>query len=214
MRVPLDTKKDVALPPFSSSETWDHQLQEDNINVSYQTFWNDFSHYSFYGRTQDMKRYRIPTTQTAQNYDTIDQESHASENTLFSDIDQYEVTPPQWEDAFGFTQNTRGANGKIESFLFDPMWLGPDSEPVEADFFAHIPQDFNLDIHTSGNILGVNPGDSKLLAMECDLRALRGSINVRRIKAENCNLEASQKIKVGSSLETHTLQAKAGPEGF
>lgn len=102
----------------------------------------------------------------------------------------------------------------IENFSFDPMWLGPDSEPVEADFFAHIPQDFNLDIHTSGNILGVNPGDSKLLAMECDLRALRGSINVKRVKAENCHLEAHQQIKIGSSLESHNLSAKAGKEGF
>ena len=64
MRVPLDTKKGYDNSQFSSDELWDHTLQEDNINVSYQTFWNDFSHYSFYGRTQDMKRYRIPVTKT------------------------------------------------------------------------------------------------------------------------------------------------------
>lgn len=29
--------------------------------------------------------------------------------------------------------------------------------------YAHIPQDFNLDIETNGNILGVNQGDSKFL---------------------------------------------------
>ena len=93
MRVPLDTKKGYANSQFPSDELWDHTLQEDNINVSYQTFWNDFSHYSFYGRTQDMKRYRIPVTKTDQIYDTIDQEG-SQENTLFSDKEKYESTPP------------------------------------------------------------------------------------------------------------------------
>lgn len=35
---------------------------------------------------------------------------------------------------------------------------------------AHIPEDFNLDIETQGNITGFNPNDSKLVSVEVILR--------------------------------------------
>ncbi len=38
--------------------------------------------------------------------------------------------------------------------------------PLESGTFnALIPEDFNLDIETTGDIIGVNHGDSKLVAM-------------------------------------------------
>ena len=55
---------------------------------------------------------------------------------------------------------------------------------------ALIPEDFNIDVITTGDIYGVNHGDSKLVAMVAKLVSHQGSIQVRRLRAEECKLQA------------------------
>jgi hypothetical protein len=67
-------------------------------------------------------------------------------------------------------------------------------------FSALIPEDFNLDVETTGDIFGVNHGDSKLVAMTAILKTMFGSIQVRRLRADTCLLQG-QGVQVVSSLE-------------
>ena len=51
--------------------------------------------------------------------------------------------------------------------------------PLEAGTFsALIPQEFNLEIETSGDIVGVNHGDSKLVAMVAVLVSKNGLVQI------------------------------------
>ena len=50
-------------------------------------------------------------------------------------------------------------------------------EPQQSGFLnALIPEDFNIDVETTGDIYGVNHGDSKLVAMVALLVSQYGSI--------------------------------------
>ena len=51
--------------------------------------------------------------------------------------------------------------------------------------YAHIPQDFDMDIETNGDINGVNPGDSKLLSLNLRLVSTDGVVQARRVKADD-----------------------------
>lgn len=78
---------------------------------------------------------------------------------------------------------------------------------------ALIPQDFNLDIHTSGNITGINHGDSKLLSLEASLHSTDGTVTCRRLRAEKCFLKGEQ-VQALSNLESLNLEVHAGEKGF
>ena len=79
---------------------------------------------------------------------------------------------------------------------------------------AHVPQDFNFEVCTGGNIRGVNPGDSKLMAMGVKVHSTGGGVTARRIKVNDCHLEAAGGVQISSSLEAHHLRCQAGPAGF
>lgn len=83
----------------------------------------------------------------------------------------------------------------------------------DGHFIAHIPQDFNLNINTNGDISGVNPGDSKLLTLESTLKTVDGDITLRRMKTNDCLLRGN-KVHVTSSLEAARLKCEAGQHGF
>lgn len=84
---------------------------------------------------------------------------------------------------------------------------------ADGQFYAFIPQDFNLDIETTGNIFGTNTGDSKLVATIVRLVSTSGTVTARRIKADDCFIQ-SQGIEILSSLESANLDCKAGELGF
>lgn len=75
-----------------------------------------------------------------------------------------------------------------------------------------VPEDFNLDVETTGNIKGVNPGDTKLVAMRVHLASSSGTVTARRIKADHCSL-AGTGVEILSSLEVANLQLQAGELG-
>ncbi len=86
--------------------------------------------------------------------------------------------------------------------------------PLEAGTFsALIPQEFNLEIETSGDIVGVNHGDSKLVAMVAVLVSKNGLVQIRRLRADTCRLEG-EGVQALSSLEARSLYIKAGIKGF
>ena len=73
---------------------------------------------------------------------------------------------------------------KLESFQYN------QSAFPYGKFIAHIPQDFSIDISTTGSIQGVNPGDSKLLAEKLSLVSKNGEgdVTARRIRANQASL--------------------------
>lgn len=75
----------------------------------------------------------------------------------------------------------------------------------DGQFYAFIPQDFNIDVQTTGNIFGTNAGDSKLVAMIVRLVSTSGTITARRIKADDCFIQ-SKGIEMLSSLESANLE--------
>ena len=70
--------------------------------------------------------------------------------------------------------------------------MSQDAAPASGHFCAHIPQDFNLDVQTNGNIRGVNPGDSKLLALNIRLHSELGAVIVRKMRCDDVNLKADK----------------------
>lgn len=139
-----------------------------NIDVSYSTFWNDFSHYSFYGNSES----------NAKGVDSpIAYNSHAEEDMLFADKDKFIDAPNT--DVVSFRGEPVGLN-MLEKFNCKSM--------DDGHFCAHIPQDFNVDIRTTGHISGINPGESKLLSLTTYMESLRGGITARRLKADKCSL--------------------------
>lgn len=76
-----------------------------------------------------------------------------------------------------------------------------------------IPQDFNLDLQASGDIVGQHSGDSKLLAMVAKLHSLEGNILLRRMRAGQCDLTAVG-VMSSSNVESSNLRVTAGAGGF
>ena len=70
-----------------------------------------------------------------------------------------------------------------------------------------------MDVKTTGNILGVNPGDSKLLGYTINLVSEYGSVTTRRMKANDAHL-SGKGIQTGSSLEAAHLYCNAGENGM
>ncbi len=56
--------------------------------------------------------------------------------------------------------------------------------------FAHIPQEFNVDIETNGNILGVNLEDSKFQGLLSRLitSGTDSYVKARRIRTDQCQI--------------------------
>ena len=71
---------------------------------------------------------------------------------------------------------------------------------------AWIPEDFNLDIHVSGDITGVNMKDTKLISKGISLVTDEGSVNVRKARNDECFISAPKGVKVGSYLESGDLK--------
>jgi hypothetical protein len=85
----------------------------------------------------------------------------------------------------------------------------------KKDVYAYIPQDFNLDIETTGHINGICPGDTKLIALEINLKSMFESIMCRKARADICTLNAENgAVSFSSSLESQRLDVVAGELGF
>ena len=173
----------------------DQASSEGRVDVSYSTFWNDFTHYSFY--SQDESK----TISSPVEYDELI--GKATEDMLFADKEKF-VDAPNSDDIFSYMEEPSGKN-KREIFTFKGK--------NDGHFCAHIPQDFNIDVRTNGNILGVNAGDSKLLALKVHLESLEGTVTARRLKTDDCYL-AGERVQINSSIEAAKLVCSAGPGGF
>ena len=68
-------------------------------------------------------------------------------------------------------------------------------------------------MRTTGNITGVNTGDSKLLALKINLQSDRGSVTARRMRSDDIHLKGSR-VQITSSIEASKLSCEAGPGGF
>ena len=174
------------------------------IDVSYSTFWNDFSHYSFYGEPTE----QYPAVRsTPLAYNNI--VGKATEDLLFADKEKF-VDGPNSNTFFNYDEQPYGEN-KREVFTYQR----PDSFPSHTGHFcAHIPQDFNIDVQTSGEIIGVCPGDSKLLSLTVRLESELGGVTARKMRCDECDIKAHNQVQIISSLEAGQLTCSAGQGGF
>lgn len=95
-------------------------------------------------------------------------------------------------------------DGAIRQECFEPQ--------IEGVMAALIPEDFNIDIQTTGDITGLNHGDSKLVAMQVVMHSQQHVV-FRRLRAETCSLQGAY-INASSSLEVQKLRVHAGKGGF
>ena len=98
--------------------------------MSYSTFWNDFSHYSFYSDSSESQAEAIDAPMT---YNSLKEE-----DMLFTDKEKFIHAP---NDLIAYSEQPSGQN-TIEQFSCQA--------PFDGHFCAHIPQDFNVDIRTTG----------------------------------------------------------------
>jgi hypothetical protein len=75
---------------------------------------------------------------------------------------------------------------------------------------AWVPEDFNLDVQTRGNITGVNMKDTKLISKGLELISEEGGVRLRRARNDRCLLVAERgSIDVWSYVESILCQACA-----
>ena len=65
-----------------SSFMFQNMKKEERVDVSYSTFWNDFSHYSFYGPPSS----KVSTISAPISYNQL---GKAGEDMLFADIEKF-----------------------------------------------------------------------------------------------------------------------------
>ena len=118
---------------------------------------------------------------------------------LFADENKY-INVENAPGLLDFSQSPANAENFREQFTYmgHPTTLG-------GLFCAQIPQDFNLDVHTTGSITGVNRGDSKLLALKVALQSERGAVTARRLRGDEILLRGGTGVQVSSSLEAQEL---------
>jgi len=66
-----------------------------------------------------------------------------------------------------------------------------------------------LDVETTGKIVGISLGESKLIALDLRMKSYSDAIMLRKARTETCEL-AADKIHVTSSLEAASLKVHAG----
>lgn len=74
--------------------------------------------------------------------------------------------------------------------------------------YAHIPQDFNIDIEVNGEITGLNLGDTKFLGSKARIvtSGVDSSIKARRLRTDDCQIQTIHgDILVGSYVESSNL---------
>ena len=116
-------------------------------DVNYSTFWNDFSHYSIYA----------PGASTSAA-PPIDYSAVNQDQSMFQELEQY-IDFENENIGVQFSRNEFAGDRWEENFEVQEL----EQQVGQFAMYAHIPQDFNLDIETNGSITGVNPGDSKFL---------------------------------------------------
>ena len=82
--------------------------------------------------------------------------------------------------------------------------------------FCHVPQDYNFDVEVNGSVLGVNPGDSKLLGNQARLvtTGKDSTVRVRRLRTDECFVKTvNGSVTVDSYIEAQRLhiQTQRGP---
>ena len=142
--------------------------------MSYSTFWNDFSHYTAYGRSNGG-----PVQETPLDYWDMSQfQGMFQDSALYVEKEAIEGLD------LVYSEDTFNGKNKMEC-------LNLNQAPSNLDVYAHIPQDFNLDVHTTGSISGFNQGDSKFLGMQARLVTSGASetISARRLRCDDCFIE-------------------------
>ena len=82
------------------------------------------------------------------------------------------------------------------------------NQDSELNMFAHIPQDFNLDLEVNGHIQGVNLGDSKFLGTKARFvtSGEDGQVRARRVRADDCEISTVKgQISIGSYIDAYKL---------
>lgn len=139
------------------------------MDVSYSTFWNDFSHYSLYQEGP-------ASTETPIAYNDLT-EFHE----LFEDKERYiDHIDQSMNGKVQFLQHAFSENRFEEKFVVNL--------DQKSHFYAHVPQDFNLELETHGNIRGVNLGDSKYLGSQTRFvtHGKDSVVAARRVRTDTC----------------------------
>ena len=62
--------------------------------------------------------------------------------------------------------------------------------------------------------MGINAGDSKLLALKVRLHSELGGVTARRMRCDECDLKGGERVQITSSIEAGQLNCQAGAGGF
>jgi hypothetical protein len=164
-----------------SSEVRDTQNDshdpQHRVDINYATFWNEFSHYAVYKEGVG-EHIEAPV-----DYSQMD---NKNDHTMFEDENMYvEGQVSGVEDLV-----------KIESHPYfksrqeNTLNFFGNEESSHLNLYAHIPQDYNLDIEVTGNIKGLNPGESKFHGSEARLvtTGRESTIEARRLRTDDCFL--------------------------
>ena len=80
------------------------------------------------------------------------------------------------------------------------------------NFYAHIPEDFNLDLETTGNIIGACPGPTKYVGSIARFigNGPQSTIDVRKVRSDTLEMKTIEgSISVGSYIETQYLDMES-----
>ena len=88
-----------------SSFSFESSRPQDKIDVSYSTFWNDFTHYSFHADAAAARGSR-PNIEAPMAYNQL---GNATEDMLFADQDKF-VDSDANQDLFSYDELPNGKN--------------------------------------------------------------------------------------------------------
>ncbi|CDW72428.1 UNKNOWN [Stylonychia lemnae] len=177
----------------------DEKLLSDQLNFHYSTFWNDFSHFSLYKTSSDL----VDSDDTPINYSDLSKNNE--ENFAFADRNKYVNVD---HSDFNLRVDNQGDDSELICENFEIFKQQDKDKANYFDLYAHIPQDFNLDVHVNGDITGVNMKDTKLIAKKVHLETTGSNtqIQTRRLRNDECKLKTNDgNILVGSYIETGVL---------
>mmetsp|Transcript_11449 Transcript_11449/g.19363 ORF Transcript_11449/g.19363 Transcript_11449/m.19363 type:complete len:259 (-) Transcript_11449:445-1221(-) len=171
------------------------------LDFCYSTFWNDFSHYSVYQHGDSTTPARGEVETEIDYSDVETQQKLFEERSKFID---YVSEGAEQQGAVTYSEGQFSNQRVVESFL-----VADSPSKVRREMFAHVPQDFNLDIEVNGSIRGVNLGDSKFLGSQAKLitRGEDSTIKARRVRTDVCEIEVGRGgLEIGSYLESQDMK--------
>ena len=173
------------------------------VNVNYTTFWNNFSCYGLQEGTPEVGQIDSENNQIFRFFK--DKTEYQKDELLFAHKDMFkEKLSPLI--IFNEEKNRVGLQDKYTESI-------THQSSNEGNFYAVLPEHFNIDVETTGSISGINPADTKLVADSARLISHEGLVTTRRLRTNVCQL-AGTGVEVFANMVAGSLKVDAGQHGF